>query len=347
MKGSKAGTYKDKTPKSISRRAKQWRIAPTLPENVEFFANAEEALAAGFRPCLRCKPLDAASDAPEWVRDLLAQVTALPARRWTDEDLIAAEIDPTRVRRWFKQQFGMTFHDFIRARRLGLALDSLKNGHSLDDAALDHGYESLSGFRDGIRKTFGTTPARASGAEILRYTRIATPLGPMIAMAEDRGLVLLEFIDRPALTAEIEELRTKHGYAVAPGTSPHLKAIEKQLAMYFAGELQQFTVPLITPGNQFEVSVWKQLLEIPFGETRTYGEIATTLGKPSAGRAVGLANGRNRIAIVVPCHRVIGADGSLTGYGGGKPRKAFLLRLERDARRLSGDQVELPMESVG
>src|SRR6266702_435861 len=93
-----------------------------LPENVEFFANAEEALAAGFRPCLRCKPLDAASDAPEWVRDLLAQVTALPARRWTDEDLIAAEIDPTRVRRWFKQQFGMTFHDFIRARRLGLAL---------------------------------------------------------------------------------------------------------------------------------------------------------------------------------------------------------------------------------
>jgi AraC family transcriptional regulator, regulatory protein of adaptative response / methylated-DNA-[protein]-cysteine methyltransferase len=317
-----------------------------FPENVEFYETADDALAAGFRPCRRCKPLDAASDAPEWVRDLLGKVSAAPTRRWTDEDLMAIGVDPTRVRRWFKQQFGMTFHDFVRSRRLGLALDSLKNGNSLDDAALDHGYESLSGFRDGIRKTFGATPTKASGAAILQYTRIATPLGPMIAMAEERGLVMLEFIDRPALTAEIEELRTKYGYAVAPGTNLHLKTVEDELTKYFAGELQRFTVLLKTPGSEFEVSVWKALQEIPFGETRTYGEIATALGKPSACRAVGLANGRNRMSIVVPCHRVIGADGSLTGYGGGKPRKAFLLRLERDAQMLRETQTALPLESV-
>src|SRR6185369_7578478 len=152
--------------------------------------------------------------------------------------------------------------------------------------------------------------------------------------------------DRPALTAEIEELRTKYGYAVAPGTNSHLKTVEEELAKYFAGELRRFTVPLKTPGSEFEMSVWKALQEIPFGETRTYGEIATALGKPSACRAVGLANGRNRMSIVVPCHRVIGADGSLTGYGGGKPRKAFLLRLERDARMMAETQTALPLESV-
>lgn len=144
---------------------------------------------------------------------------------------------------------------------------------------------------------------------LLAFDRIETPLGPMIAMAEERGLVLLEFLDRPALVAEIEELRARHGYVVAPGTSPHLEAV--------AGELQ---VPLHTPGSAFEVAVWNDLRAIPFGETSTYGEMAERLGRPGAAREVGRANGSNRIAIVVPCHRVIGADGSLVGYGGGKTK---------------------------
>ncbi len=310
-----------------------------LPENVEFYGTADDAMAAGFRPCMRCKPLEIANDAPDWVQELLAEVAANPARRWTDEDLVAASIDPTRLRRWFKQQFGMTFHDYLRSRRLGLALDSLKNGDTLDGAALDHGYESLSGFRDGFRKTFGTTPAKAREQKVLQFTRLTTPLGPMIAMAEERGLVMLEFMDRPALTAEIEELRNRYNYAVAPGSNKHLSALGLQLAKYFAGELQQFELPLQTPGTQFEQSVWKELLNIPYGETRTYGELAARLGNPAACRAVGLANGRNRMSIVIPCHRVIGADGSLTGYGGGKPRKAFLLRLERDGKKLIEEQA--------
>ncbi|VVM55625.1 Methylated-DNA--protein-cysteine methyltransferase [Pseudomonas fluorescens] len=163
----------------------------------------------------------------------------------------------------------------------------------------------------------------------------------MIAMAERRGLVLLEFLDRPALTREVEALQQRYGYAVAPGHNEHLRQIELELAQYFAGKLSEFKVALHLPGSEFSQQVWAQLAKIPYGQTSTYGTIAATLGKPGASRAVGLANGHNRVSIVVPCHRVIGADGSLTGYGGGQPRKAFLLRLEKAAVQI-GQAVKTP-----
>jgi AraC family transcriptional regulator of adaptative response/methylated-DNA-[protein]-cysteine methyltransferase len=229
----------------------------------------------------------------------------------------------------------MTFHAWLRTRRLGMALGGIKQGDSIDSAAFDSGYESLSGFRDAFQKSFHITPGRAAQSEPLLFSRLTTPLGPMIAMAERRGLVLLEFLDRPALTREVEELQNRYGYAVAPGHNVHVQQIEAELAQYFAGKLTEFTVALHTPGSEFARQVWAALAHIPYGQTSTYGSIARLLGKPGASRAVGLANGHNRLAIVVPCHRVIGADGSLTGYGGGQPRKAFLLRLENAAMQMT------------
>lgn len=308
------------------------------PENVEFFAHADEAMSAGYRACLRCKPLDAAAIAPDWIQALLKAVDADPDLRWTDALLLEQGIEPLKLRRWFKQHFGMTFHAYLRTRRLGIALGGIKEGNSIDNAAFDSGYESLSGFRDAFVKSFHITPGRAAHSEPLLFTRLTTPLGPMLAMAERRGLVLLEFLDRPALTREIEELQQRYGYTVAPGHNAHLQQIETELTDYFAGNLTTFNVPLHMPGSAFAVRVWAELQKIPYGETRSYGAIAAVLGSPGASRAVGLANGQNRLAIVVPCHRVIGADGSLTGYGGGQPRKAFLLRLEKAAV-----QVSLPL----
>jgi len=304
------------------------------PENVEFFAHADECLSAGYRACLRCKPLDAAAIAPDWVQKLLTSVDVDPELRWTDAQLLAEGIEPLKLRRWFKQHFGMTFHAWLRTRRLGMALGGIKQGDSIDSAAFDSGYESLSGFRDAFQKSFHTTPGRAANSEPLLFTRLTTPLGPMIAMAERRGLVLLEFLDRPALTREIETLQRRYGHAVAPGHNAHLQQIEAQLAAYFAGKLTEFTVPLHMPGSEFSRQVWALLQQIPYGQTTIYGAIAAMLGNPGASRAVGLANGHNRLSIIVPCHRVIGADGSLTGYGGGQPRKAFLLRLESAAVRI-------------
>jgi AraC family transcriptional regulator of adaptative response/methylated-DNA-[protein]-cysteine methyltransferase len=305
------------------------------PENVEFFANADECMSAGYRACLRCKPLDAAAIAPDWVQRLLKSVDAEPDQRWTDAQLLAEGIEPLKLRRWFKQHFGMTFHAWLRTRRLGMALGGIKQGDSIDAAAFDSGYESLSGFRDAFHKSFHITPGRAANSEPLLFTRLTTPLGPMIAMAERRGLVVLEFLDRPALTREVEELQNRYGYAVAPGHNAHLQQIEKELAQYFTGELTDFNVPLHLPGSDFARGVWAELMKIRYGQTSTYGAIAALLGKPGASRAVGLANGHNRLSIVVPCHRVIGADGSLTGYGGGQARKAFLLRLEKVAVQIT------------
>ncbi len=312
------------------------------PENVVFYKTPEDALSAGYRPCLRCKPLDASGIAPEWIRELLHRVDSAPNRRWTDEDLVRLNVDPLRLRRWFKEHFGTTFHTHIRARRLALALGSLREGASIDDAAHDHGYESISGFREALLQNLQTPPGEARTLPLLVYTRLLTPLGPMIAMAEDRGLVVLEFVDRPALSAEVEELRARHDYALAPGRNTHLDRVAEEIAAYFAGDLQNFSVPLVTPGTEFQRRVWGVLRSIPYGAVETYGSVAEKIGSPNASRAVGHANGQNRIAIIIPCHRVIGADGSLTGYGGGQHRKAFLLDLERNSSHLGEDAVRTP-----
>ena len=189
--------------------------------------------------------------------------------------------------------------------------------------------EQISAFNAALKTLLQTKPAKPVTGEPLYFNILQTPLGPMLAMAERRGLVMLEFLDRPILLREVEELRTRYGYLIGAGEHAHLLQISEELRRYFAGSLTRFEVPLHTPGSIFQNQVWEALRQVPYGTTCTYGEIALLLGKPGASRAVGLANGSNRMSIVLPCHRVIGADGSLTGYGGGKARKEFLLRLER------------------
>ncbi len=299
------------------------------PENVDFFHSADDALAAGFRPCKRCRPLETA-DAPDWVQRILDEAERVD-HRWSDAMLTERGVDPVRLRRWCKQHLGMSFHAWVRSRRLGRALGRLKAGESVDAVAFDHGYESSSGFREALGTTFGTNAAALREATPLAYRRLVTPLGPMLAMAEEAGVVLLEFLDRPALTAELEELRSRYGYAAATGDHAHLEALERELAEYYGGRRQRFDVPLAPRGRPFELGVWRRLLDIPYGETLSYGELARAVGKPGGARIAGWACGRNRIAILIPCHRVVAADGSLTGYGGGKARKAYLLNLERGA----------------
>jgi len=299
------------------------------PENVDFYRTAFEAMAAGFRPCKRCRPLEVPVT-PDWVRPILDEAERVD-RRWSDAMLVERGVDPVRLRRWCKQHLGMSFHAWVRSRRLGRALGRLKAGDSVDGAAFDHGYESSSAFREALGKTFGASAAALRDATPLFYRRLATPLGPMLAMVEEAGVVLLGFLDRPALTAELEELKTRHGYAAAPGEHAHLDQLERELAEYFEGRRPRFEVPLAARGRPFERAVWQRLLDIPFGETMSYGKLAREVGKPGGARIAGWACGRNRIAIVIPCHRVVAANGALTGYGGGKARKAFLLGLERDA----------------
>lgn len=163
---------------------------------------------------------------------------------------------------------------------------------------------------------------------------IGTPLGSMLAVADDRGLALCEFVDRPMLPTQLARIEALIHAPVIGGTHPWLDQTERELTEYFAGERDSFGIPLVLDGTAFQVQVWRQLLAIPFGATLSYGELAARTGRPGASRAVGRANGDNRIAIIVPCHRVIGADGNLTGYGGGMRRKRWLLRHEQRGMQL-------------
>lgn len=300
------------------------------PENVEFFVGARDALEAGYRPCRRCRPLRPAGDAPDWLRPLLGAVEEDPARRWRDRDLRGMGLEPARVRRWFKAHHGMTFHAYSRARRLGEALGRIRDGDGVARAAFDAGYDSLSGFGEAFRKLAGQPPSEARDGPVVRVARIATPLGPVVAGATADAVVLLEFADRTALPRQVRLLAERTGWVFAPGHTPVLDALRDALEAYFAGEDVALSLPVDTPGTPFQRQVWAALREIPRGETRSYGEVARALGRPSAVRAVARANGANRVAILVPCHRVVGADGTMTGYGGGVWRKRRLLALERE-----------------
>jgi AraC family transcriptional regulator of adaptative response/methylated-DNA-[protein]-cysteine methyltransferase len=299
------------------------------PENVEFFAVAKGALLAGYRPCLRCRPLEAAGAAPDWLAGLLDEIEEDPERRWRDRDLRARGLEPARVRRWFQQTHAMTFHAYQRARRLGRALGRIRAGEELTDTAFAAGYESESGFRDAFGRLFGAPPGRARSAQPALVTRILTPLGPMVAAASDRALLLLEFADRRMLEKQIDRIRRQVPAQFAPGENQVLARTQVELDEYFAGARRAFTVPLDTPGSEFQRAVWDALRAIPYGETRSYPEQARAIGRADAVRAVARANGDNRISIIIPCHRVIGSNGELTGYGGQLWRKKALLERER------------------
>lgn len=305
------------------------------PERVEFFATAREALFAGYRPCGRCKPLGGAGPGaeagePGWAAELVERVEADPTRRVTDAELAAEGLDPAAVRRWFKRRFGLTFQAYCRARRLGEAFAAIKAGTAIDDAVFDHGWESHSAFRDAFSKAAGAPPGVARGSDFIRLSWLETPLGPMVAGATEEAICLLEFSDRRMLEAQLKTVRGRFGLAALPASSPLLERLRVELDEYFIGERREFSLPMAYPGSDFQVKVWEGLLRIPYGQTRSYGQLAAELGLGAgAGRAVGHANGLNRLAILIPCHRVIAADGSLGGYGGGLWRKLRLLERER------------------
>lgn len=299
-----------------------------LPQNVEYFSSAAEALFAGYRPCKRCRPM-AVANQPEWATALMARVEADPSARITDGNLKALGVDPATVRRHFLKHYGMTFQAYSRARRLSIAFTDIRKGGTVDSAAYSSGYESLSGFRAAFGQSVGCTPGDCGDRACVFLSWLQSPLGPLVVGATDSGVCLLEFTDRRMLETQIETVRRLFRAPVLPGDNPHLQRLRAELDAYFAGSLRVFSVPLVFPGTPFQRRVWEQLLRIPYGETRSYHEVATAIGDAKAVRAVGRANGTNRIGIVIPCHRVVNKNGDLGGYGGGLRRKQYLLNLEQ------------------
>ncbi|MEK6701164.1 MAG: methylated-DNA--[protein]-cysteine S-methyltransferase [Planctomycetota bacterium] len=317
---------------------------PTCParkprrENVEFFTGGVQALHAGYRPCLRCRPLEDAARAkaaPKWLVELKSRAERSPRERLRDADLRERGLDPSTVRRLFQRHYGMTFQAFARARRVGLALSTLrkagKGKDRMSSAQATAGFASESGFREAVTRLFGDSKALGAKGRTLLARWIETPLGAMLAMADDQGLRLLDFVDRRGLERQVTRIRTSLRCAIIPGEHPTLDAVETGLRDYFAGREAFIGLPLAPGlgGTEFQRSVWAELRRIPMGQTRSYAQQAAAIGKAGAVRAVARANGENFLGLVVPCHRVIGADGSMTGYGGGVWRKKWLLDHER------------------
>ena len=195
-------------------------------------------------------------------------------------------------------------------------------------AHVEYFQDPADALRAGFRPCKRCQPLGPHAAVGLAEQRIETPLGDMIAVGSDHGLTLLEFADRPMLRTQRERVRTLFGSAIVDQSFPCIDDVRAQLAEYFAGARAHFDLPLLPLGTPFQRLVWSALVRIPPGRTTSYEALATTVGRPTAPRAVGRANGDNRMAIVIPCHRVIGSDGALTGYGGGLWRKQALLELE-------------------
>lgn len=298
-------------------------------ENCRWFDSAADCLAAGFRPCRRCHPLTTAGAGDPVIAQLLQRLDDDPARRWSEDDIIALGFDPSTVRRAFKRSLGLTFLELARQRRLMTGFTTLAEGGRVIDAQLAAGFDSPSSFRTAFARLMGQSPATFARNALLRADWIDTPLGAMLAVSDPHALHLLEFTDRKALPGELARLSKANPSGIGIGRNAPTDRITAELDAYFKGESPRFTVPLAPQGSAFAIAVWDHLKTIPAGQTRTYGQIARDIGRPTATRAVARANGANQIAIVIPCHRVLGADGTLTGYGGGLWRKDRLIALEK------------------
>nr|WP_321445448.1 trifunctional transcriptional activator/DNA repair protein Ada/methylated-DNA--[protein]-cysteine S-methyltransferase [uncultured Cohaesibacter sp.] len=303
-------------------------------ENCSFHESVSTCLQEGFRPCKRCHPLSAGGEPDPVIDQLVNALQADTSRLWREGDIVRMGLDPSSVRRSFKRRFGMTFLEMARISRLRDSFQALSEGDRVIDAQQAAGFDSPSAFRQAFARLLGLKPSDFTTNAMVKADWIDTPLGAMIAVSDASHLHLLEFVGRKALPTELKALFKATKGSLGFGRTAPTDSIERELEAYFSGKDAHFSTPLAYHGTPFTRSVWDALRKIPAGDTCTYGALAASLGKPEAVRAVARANGANQIAVVVPCHRILGADGSLTGYGGGLWRKQKLIELEQSYRQV-------------
>jgi AraC family transcriptional regulator of adaptative response/methylated-DNA-[protein]-cysteine methyltransferase len=300
-----------------------------LESNVRFFASAQAAQAAGFRPCKRCKPSTTAGGKP--LEEVRAHIEKNLDRAVPLAELArVAKLSPFTVQRLFKKKMGVSPLQYQRALRAGRLRSELKQGGSVTNAIYEAGFGSSSRAYEG--SALGMTPSRfAQGGrgEKISYTTARSAFGWLVVGATDRGLCWLAL---GATSAEAEaSLREEFPLAMLKRDPALSSIVDAALAVVGVerGANANIDVPLDLRGTAFQLRVWRALREIPRGETRTYSQLAREMGIPKSTRAVARACALNRVAVVVPCHRVVGVSGSLTGYRWGVERKLALLKAEK------------------
>ncbi|MGH6658454.1 MAG: bifunctional transcriptional activator/DNA repair enzyme AdaA [Sphingomicrobium sp.] len=304
-------------------------------ENVIFYATGEEARAAGYRACLRCKPDDIARDhlAVKQAVELIEQAEEAPPLA---QLAAAVGYAPHHFQRLFTRSLGVSPAAYARGLRARRSERHLKASDRVTDAIYDAGFSSPSGFYSNAKERLGMTPSawREGGrGETIRWTRFDSALGPMLIATTAKGICRLTFDEGE------KALRRQFPNAAIVKDDGGLAELVSEVLTAIDAPAQAQDLPIDVRGTAFQEKVWQELRKIPLGETRSYADIAAAIGQPGAVRAVGTANGSNPVSILVPCHRVIRADGSLGGYGGGLPNKRKLL----DAEGVKLKEPELPL----
>jgi len=299
-------------------------------EMVEFFDSVDAARKAGYRPCKRCAPGE---------RSVQAQKIQ-QACRYIDKNFDATlslkqiaghvALSPFYLQRLFKRILGISPRQYQQARRAGKFKSALKTEMRITDAIYDAGYGSSSRLYENSSAQLGMTPTdfkRKGEGIAIRYTILNTSLGKVLIATTARGVCAIQFGE--SSTALERDLKSEFKAAQITRDDQALKPLAAQVEKFIDGSPISFEMPLDIQGTAFQQSVWKALQEIPYGETRSYTEIAREIGKPEAVRAVASACAKNRAAMVIPCHRVVQKNGSLAGYRWGIERKEALLKQER------------------
>lgn len=290
------------------------------PENVVFFNSREEAESAGFRPCKRCRPDLIAYDPGA---RLAEEAKAIIDCNFTERQELVKKLNALGITRrhlteLFEKRFDLSPEQYIAQIRFQCAKELLDAGCRSTDAAFAVGMESSASFAAFFKKQAGISPTEYVFQRISErpYCFCETPLGLIRIEENHYGITSLRFADGKTETA------------LPSGNGIYLADARLQISEYFAKNRKVFDVPLSITGSQFQKSVWSVLRNIPYGETRSYQQVAEAIGNRDAARAVGMANNRNPILIIIPCHRIVGKDGKLVGYAGGIDRKRYLLEIE-------------------
>ncbi|WOD17998.1 bifunctional DNA-binding transcriptional regulator/O6-methylguanine-DNA methyltransferase Ada [Paraburkholderia kirstenboschensis] len=310
-------------------------------ENVAFFADPGAARAAGFRDCKRCQPGGLPREL-EIVNRACAALDVDPQQRLTLAQLSdAVHVSPFHLQRLFKRVVGVSPRQYQAAQRGAALRDALKSGADVTRATLDAGFNSPSRMYDSASAELGMAPSeyRRKGAGLtVRYASAPTSLGFVLVAATDKGICKLGFGDDAAFL--VDELRGEFANADLLDDPERLAPFIAQIDAYLRGTRQDFDLPLDIAATAFRQRVWDALRRIPYGQTRSYTEIAEAVGAPRAVRAVASACATNPVALAIPCHRVVQKGGALAGYRWGLPRKAALLDNEaQNARNVSADET--------
>jgi AraC family transcriptional regulator of adaptative response/methylated-DNA-[protein]-cysteine methyltransferase len=304
-----------------------------LRRNVVFFSAPEAAEVSGFRSCRRCHPRSAPAGDPRaaLVRRLCRHIDANPERGASLEALaVKAGLSPQHMQRTFKKVMGITPRQYADARRIQTFKARVKGGEQVTSATYEAGYGSSSRLYERAPAQLGMTPGayRKGGRGMtIGYTVVDSPLGRLLVGATVRGVSAVYLADTDAVLETT--LRAEYPAADIAREDARLGPWVRAILAQLRGHEPHLELPLDVQATAFQWRVWQELRAIPAGRTRSYGEVARLLGRPSAARAVARACATNRLAIVIPCHRVVGASGELTGYRWGVERKQALLERER------------------